>query len=668
MNPDNTKAPRYLEDIPREEALERWFDALRGTGNLDPFPGEPVTLEQALGRTSAESVWAALSSPHYHASAMDGYAVKAADTEGATETSPLSLKTGPEGPALRIDTGDPLPSWADSVIMIEAVQHKDDNSIEIRSGVAPWSHVRSMGEDMVATELVLPKNKKLSAVDLGAAAGSGHAEIQVRRKPKVAVIPTGTELVELSGSSEPRPGPGDIIEYNSLILSSLISEWGGDPVRYSPVRDDIDSLAAVLTEAAGVSDCIVVIAGSSAGTEDYSETVIRKLGTVIVHGVAVKPGHPVILGTISREVRAGGDGSPDSAGQKTVPVLGAPGYPVSCTLSAENFLKPLLSKWLGLPTRKRPTADAVFSKKIFSDPGLEEFVRVTLGRVGEKTIAAPLARGAGVITSLVRADGMVRIPRLSEGIAAGETVSVELFRAGTEIDNTILHIGSHDICLDMLAEQLADYSRRFASSNAGSLGGLIALKRGEAHLAGSHLLDPESGEYNRLYIQKYLPETAVARLGFVLREQGLILPPGNPKGIRKLEDLGSGDFTFVNRQRGAGTRVLLDYRLGQLGIDPESIPGYGREEYTHLAVAAAVQSGRADCGIGIAAAAHVLGLDFVPLEQERYELIIPMTFFHSQLLQPLLELLNKKSFRQAVETLPGYDASIMGELAETGAG
>jgi len=646
----------YLEDIPMDEAIARLGEVLAEAGRWQPLAGERVTLEHALGRVTAEPVWAAVSAPHYHASAMDGYAVRARDTEGATETSPLTLEVV-EGdadveratrPAKAVNTGHAMPSWANAVIMIEHVQPLSGGAaLEIRAPVAPWNHVRPMGEDMVATELVLPANHRLRPVDLGAIAGSGHARVTVRRKPRVAVIPTGSELVALDDAASLRSG--DIIEYNSLMLAAQVETWGGEATRWPIVPDEFEAIKAAVAEATADYDLVLVNAGSSAGSEDYTAGVVSELGELLVHGVAVRPGHPVIFGMV-----------------EGTPVIGVPGYPVSAALTGEIFVEPLLARWLGVRPAQPATLSATISRKVQSPTGDDEFMRVTVGQVGERTIATPLSRGAGVISSLVRADGIVRIPRFSEGLDAGQEVTVELYRHPAEVANTIVAIGSHDMTLDLLAQFLAEAEphRRLASANVGSLGGLVALKRGEAHLAGAHLLDPETGDYNRTYVAQYLPGREVVLVTLVGRTQGLIVAPGNPKGITSFEELAREDVRFVNRQRGSGTRLLLDYELGQRSVAPDLIAGYDREEYTHLAVAAAVASGVADCGLGVLAAARALGLDFVPLADERYDLVIPQVYYESSLLAPLLNLLNDASFQAAVAALPGYDTEPMGHVVE----
>jgi putative molybdopterin biosynthesis protein len=301
---------------------------------------------------------------------------------------------------------------------------------------------------------------------------------------------------------------------------------------------------------------------------------------------------------------------------------------------------------------------------LLSPMGEEEYVRVKLGQVGQRLMAAPLSRGAGVIMSMVRADGLARIPRFSEGVHAGAEVEVELLRAMDEIRRTVVAIGSHDLALDLISTALAQRSpgASLASANVGSLGGLLALARGEAHLAGSHLLDEKSGQYNVSYIQQHLAGRPIVVVHLAGRIQGLIVPPGNPRGLVRLEDLARPDVLFVNRQRGSGTRVLLDFELRKLGLPTEQVRGYAREEYTHLAVAADVASGAADVGLGILASARALRLEFVPLFNEQYQLVIPREHYEAPILGPLLEIIRSPQFRAQVDALGGYDVNDMGRL------
>lgn len=650
----------YLHDIPLREARARLEQALREAGLWTLLGAESIPLdENALGRVLAETAWARVSSPHYHASAMDGFAVQAARTVGARPAAPLEIGTDPNAAvrAAYVDTGDPLPEWADAVIPIENVEALDASggmtadirkpvSIRIRAAVAPWSHVRPLGEDIVATQLVLPQGHILRPVDLGALAAAGFQRIQAARRPRVAILPTGSELVPVGSELK----PGDILEYNSLVLAAQIREMGGEAERYPITVDDLGLITERVRQAAARFDLVLLNAGSSAGAEDFSARVVEQLGRLLVHGVAVRPGHPVILGML------------EAAGGKLTPIIGVPGYPVSAALTIEIFVEPLMARWLGRPERQWPVERARLTRKITSPAGDEDYVRVAVGKVGDNLLAAPLSRGAGVITSLVQADGLVVLPPGIQGVEAGETVEVRLYRDRSELERTILCIGSHDLTLDLLAQFLAEDGRRLVTANVGSQGGLVALRRGEAHLAGSHLLDPETGQFNIRYIRQYMPGIPVKVVALAGRQQGLIVRGGNPKGIRTLEDLGRPDIRFVNRQRGAGTRVLLDYHLKQVGVSADSIQGYNHEEYTHLGVAAAVASGRADCGLAIAAAAQALELDFIPLFQERYDLVMPKQYADSELLAPLLAALADRRFREGVARLPGYDVSVMGSL------
>jgi putative molybdopterin biosynthesis protein len=650
----------YLHDIPLDQAQARLRQALEGAGLWQVLGEEEIPLnEQALGRVLAGPVWARLSSPHYHASAMDGFALRAQSTAGALPSRPVTLRIDEE--TVYVDTGDPLPDWANAVVPIENVEPVDDAgapapdprrpaAVRLREPLAPWVHVRPMGEDVVATELVLPGGHTLRPVDLGVIAASGHSTVRVARRPRVAVLPTGTELVPI-GQPVKR---GDIIEYNSLVLAGQINSWGGEAVRFPITVDTLDEILANVRRAVAEYDLVLLNAGSSAGSEDFSARVVESLGELLVHGVAVRPGHPVILGMLRRE-----DGQP-------VPIIGVPGYPVSAALTGEIFVEPLIARWLGRPPRQPQEIEATLTRKVTSPGGDDDYMRVVVGKVGHRTLAAPLTRGAGVITSLVRADGVTVLPRGVQGLEAGSPVRVRLYRSPAEIERTIFVIGSHDLTLDLLAQFLAERGRKLVSANAGSLGGLVALRRGEAHFAGSHLLDPATGEYNLSYIASYLPDTPVQLLKWVGRQQGLLVGKNNPKGIQSLRDLARPEVCYVNRQRGAGTRVLLDYHLQQLGITAEMVQGYDQEEYTHLAVAAAVASGRADCGLGIQAAARALDLEFIPLFSERYDLVIPCAHLADpktrDLLSPVFDLMVDPAFRKAVEALEGYEVEDMGQI------
>ena len=631
----------YLSDIPLEDALGSYFDALNGEEALSLSDVEVVPLTEARGRVTAEPIWARISSPHYDSAAMDGIAVRSSDTIGATETSPIRLEIGRQ--AAWVDTGDPVPEGFNAVIMVEVVHEVDGESVEIQSPAAPYQHVRPLGEDIVATELVLPECHTLRPVDLGACAAAGLSELPVRRKPRVAVIPTGNELVQVGSDVK----PGDIIEFNSLVLSGMVDEWGGEAETVQAIPDDYDALLNGVEDAVQRYDMVLVNAGSSAGSEDYTARVIEGLGKLVVHGTAIRPGHPVALGVVRGK-----------------PVLGIPGYPVSAALTCELFVKPLIERKLGISHSARDSVKATISRKTLSPMGEDEFLRVRLGRVGEKLVASPVERGAGVIMSLVRADGIVRIPRFSEGLDAGSEVSVELIRTMEAIEDTVVVIGSHDMTLDLLASHVRRTRPQMtlASTNVGSMGGLAALSRGEAHFAGSHLLDESTGEYNLSFIHRFLKGRSVVLVNLVKRIQGLILPEANPRDVKTLEDLTSEELTFINRQRGSGTRLLLDYKLREYGIDPEDIRGYDREEYTHLAVAAAVAGGRANVGLGILSAAKAMGLHFVPLLSEQYDLVIPAEHYESERVQYTLSIIRSSAFRKDVDSLGGYDTSMMGQV------
>lgn len=637
----------YLESTPLDEALQAWLSRLVSEGVFRPLEGEQIRVADSLERVTAEAVTARISSPFYHSSAMDGYAVRFADTFGASEKKPKMLAVG-KG-AVYVDTGDPIPDGFNAVIMIEDVNIMKEHGtqgehIEITAPATPWQHVRVIGEDIVATELILPENQLIRPVDIGAMLAGGHVEVSARRRPKVVIIPTGSEIVE-PGSAIRK---GDIIEYNSRVLGGLVSEWGGEPVRNSIIPDNLDEIKKAILNALNKGDLIVVNAGASAGSEDFTAQAVQDLGEVILHGVNIKPGKPVLLGWVGGK-----------------PVLGIPGFPVSAYLTFSLFAKPLLFRWQGIEPERPEMLKVKMSRQTASALGQEEFLRVKIGKVGDTFIATPVTRGAGVLMSLVRADGIARIPAMSEGLGAGAEVEVELLRPKSDIERTIVCIGSHDNALDLLANTLKKKfpELNLSSAHVGSMGGLMALKRGEAHMAGTHLLDEETGEYNIPFIRKLLPDRRILLLNLVYREQGLLVLKGNPKHIKGFEDLKRADVVFVNRQSGAGTRLLTDKCLRDLRINPKDVQGYEREEYTHMGVASAVLTGLADAGLAILASARALDLDFIPVAKERYDLAIPHEFFETDLIRRLVSIIcGDSEFREAVRTLGGYDVSDMGKI------
>jgi putative molybdopterin biosynthesis protein len=631
----------YIENTPLHEAITLWFSSMAGQGVQLPLPAEEIAVDDALGRVTAAAVYAPGSSPFYNASAMDGIAVRFADTIGASEVQPVRLT-----PAQYcfVNTGNALPAGFDAVVMIEEVQELADGRVEILSPTTPWKHVRTIGEDIVATELILPAGHLIRPIDQGAMLATGLTTVEVRRKPRVLVVPTGSELVQPGSPVQ----PGNIIEFNSRILAGYLQEWGAEVQRNSIVKDKISELEKVVRQAVVGYDLVVINAGASAGSEDYTLKVIEKLGTVVVHGVNIKPGKPVILGFVGK-----------------IPVVGLPGYPVSAIITMKLFVRGLVERLLGIQLPTEPFVVATTARPLFSKLGVEEFVRVKLGKVGDKLIATPSGRGAGAVMSYLQADGILTVSAASEGIGAGEQVKVELLRSGEEIDATLVFIGSHDNILDILANLLHQQRPviRLSSAHVGSMGGIMAIRRGEAHLAGTHLLDEASSEYNVPFVKKYLAGLPLQLLTLAYRDQGLLVARGNPLQIRGLADLTRPQLRFINRQRGAGTRLLTDMHCKRLAIDTNKIFGYEREEYTHMNVAQAVASGTADAGMGIRAAAVALDLDFLPVAKERYDLIIPRQHLGDAKVKALLAIIRDSAeFRQVVAGLGGYDLKDCGDI------
>ena len=607
---------------------------------------ETVPVREALDRVLVGPVKAMRSVPAYHAAAMDGIAVRASETFGAVPERPATLPKSEL--ASYVDTGDPLPEGTDAVVMIEKVEDAKDGW-EVREAVYPWQNVRKVGEDIVRGDILLPARQRIRPYDQAALLAAGLLSVEVFRRPRVLILPTGDEIVLPEDAADPLP-KGALVEFNGQMLGSMVAECGGEPVLGSPVPDDPEALKKAIRE--GLSqgyDLLLVIAGSSTGSADFTPTLLGELGQVLVHGVTMMPGKPTVLAAVNGR-----------------PVVGIPGYPVSAVVAFREFVRPLLFGLQGLVAPEPQRLTVTVGRKLPSKLGLEEHVRVILGRVGDRVVAIPLAGGAGVISSMVRADAIIRIPQELSGVSEAETVEAELLKPIEIVDNNLLAIGSHDLTLDLLASLIKERTNgryQIVSSNVGSLGGLLAVRKSTAHLAGSHLLDTKTGEYNLSYVHQHLRGLPVTLVTLVHRWQGFMVAPGNPKGIQGVRDLVRSDVTYVNRQPGSGTRILIDFELAKAGIESEGVAGYRNEEYTHMNVAVAVLSGAADTGLGIYAAAQALGLDFIPVTRERYDLVIPTAFLEDPRIRLLLEIIRSDTFKEKVLEMGGYEIEETGNTA-----
>ena len=630
-----SKRNLYLNTRPVEEAIEIYT---RELSEIIKPQTETKLASRCLGLVTSEAVYACCCSPLFNAAAMDGIAVRAADTKQASENNPLILQEGKD--YIEIDTGDPIHLPYDAVIMAEDVMIEDDTHIKITKAAPAWQHVRPIGEDIVEGEMLIPTGHLLRPVDIAAAIAGGNDKIRVFTKPKVGIIPTGTEIVRRNpGQDEDSAADnGSIIDSNSYMFEGMVTEAGGEAKVYPVVEDDYDKIKRQIMSALSENDMVIVNAGSSAGRDDYTVHVLREIGKVLVHGVAIKPGKPVILAIVENK-----------------PVVGLPGYPVSAYIDFENFVTPVLNMMSGRKTFSRNTVKAVLSKRLVSSLKHKEYVRMRAGKVGDRIVASPLARGAGAAMSLVKADGFCIIPQNSEGFEAGDEVEIELYKSLEELGNTLVSIGSHDLILDIIADKIS-----LSSSHVGSMAGLMALKRGETTIAPTHLLNMETGEYNVSYIRELFPDTKMALIKGVTRIQGIMVKKGNPLGIKGVEDLTR--CRYVNRQKGAGTRVLLDYKLKELNINPEQIDGYDKEATTHMAVAALVAKEDIDAGMGIESAAKAMNLDFIEVGPEEYDFAIRRDSLQLPEVQAFIQVLKSDDFHNKLAKMGGYGCERIGEV------
>ncbi|WP_342678917.1 molybdopterin biosynthesis protein [Methanofollis sp. UBA420] len=610
---------RYLDLV----SLARALEVIRERFGSKKPRTETVPLEEAAGRVTAGPIYARFSVPGMHISAMDGIAVRSAETHGASETRPVVLPD-----AVRVNTGNLVPPEYDAVIMIEDVWI-GEGTWTIRKPAAPWQHVRPVGEDIGESEMILPSLHAVRPHELGALAAYGVTEVEVLAF-SAGIVPTGSELVP-AGT---RPGPGQAVESNSLMAAAHLRSLGVAARRYPIVPDEPDLIRAAIEKGIRENDLLIVSAGSSAGTRDFTASLIAERGEVLVHGVGIKPAKPVIIGEIEGK-----------------PVIGLPGYPLAAYTILREVVTPLVGTY-GFPVPEPETVDAALTTTLHSDIGTDEFVLLSVGRIGERWVAVPQSRGAGVQMSAVRANALMTIPSSKEGAEAGETVRARLLVPRRQAGEGVLITGSHDPCLDRLADMVRPAGVDIHSTHVGSMGGLLTLKKRQCHAAPMHLLGPD-GEYNLPYLRKYLPDEDLVLLCVAEREQGLI-----SRDKVSFDDLPA--LRYANRQKGSGTRILFDQLIGELGIGPADVRGYGREFTTHLGVALAVRSGEADCGMGVYSAAKALGLTFTPVATERYELVMHADALDDPRVAAIADAVSSETFTKTLQEMGGY------RTAETG--
>lgn len=616
----------YLKTVTLEEALALYKEK---TEAMFQSLTEIVHVTDAYGRITSEPVYARCSNPNYNASAMDGIMVSSHLTLSADERRPLQLKKGRDFKF--VDTGDVIEAPYDSVIMIEDVQVIDEETVEILAPSYPWMNVRMVGEDFVIGEMLLTRHHLVKAVDLGALISGGIETLQVLKKLRVGLIPTGSEIVDIGTTLK----PGDILESNTRMFAGLVLENGGEPHRYPIVPDEKEKLRQALIKATSENDIVIINAGSSAGSEDYTASLIAELGEVWVHGIDIKPGKPAILGAIGGK-----------------PVVGIPGYPVSAYMTFKHFVVPMLTR---TPATTK-MQEALLSQAVPSSLKHKEFVRVQLGRVNDKIIATPLKRGAASTMSLVKANGILTIDKASEGYPAGTMVSVEMTRNHLDLNDGLVAIGSHDLIMDWISDIMMTekYRTYVLSAHTGSLGGIMAIKRGEAHLAPIHLLDEATGTYNMAEINRYLKGQKMVLIKGIKRWQGFYTRMGD-QPVMDFSQIVRDKLQFVNRQKGSGTRLLTDYFLNKEGVVPSEVEGYQTEVLTHTAVALAVKTGNADVGIGIASVAHQMALNYYPLAKEDYDFLVPLSQFELPVVQDFIRVLKSEAFKSKLDAAGGYE-------------
>jgi len=614
------KQSQFLEILDRDEAERRWRAVVRTT----PFEPETIPLDQALGRVLAEDVRAEVDVPGFDRANMDGFAVRSEDTFGASELEPRRLRLNDEtlptgvaptievraGTATTIATGAMLPRGADAVVPVEVTQitAEDPDHVPVQAARVPGAAISFAGTDMGRGETVLFAGTRLTSRETGVLAAIGRAAVSVHRRPRVAVLSTGDEIVQPGEAMR----PGLVFDSNGRILVDAVRELGAEAVFLGGHADDPDALRAALRSALDSADLVLLSGGTSKGEGDLNALVVGELTPgIVVHGVALKPGKPICLA---------------ADGDKPVVIL--PGFPTSAIFTFHEFVAPLIRDLAGLPGARRETRRARLAMKTRSERGRLEYLLVGLVQDDSGGLAAyPMGKGSGSVTTFSRADGFVRIGRNVEIVEADEPVEVTLIGRDVPVADLVV-VGSHCSGLDLIASELARSGLSVKLLAVGSLGGLEAARRGECDVAPVHLLDPETGAYNEPFLE---PGTRLVR-GYA-RMQGVVTRPDETRDVETL--LADPSTRMVNRNRGAGTRVLIDRLLA--GRTP---PGHAYEPRSHYAVAAAVAQGRADWGVTIEAVAREAGLHFRPLQPERYDFVVPAARWERPAVRQLVAMLD----------------------------
>ncbi len=633
---------RYLKTIRSEEAINRILEQAKP---IEEEESIPVYLCKA--RITSRPVFARIPNPSFLCAAMDGYATSFQKTLEADLTNPVILKINID--TISVNTGDPLPKNTDAVVMIEDVE-ESETAITIRKPVYLWQHVRMIGEDVIEGDMLIPTNHKITIFDIGMLISGGVSHIQVKRKPKIAIIPTGKELLDIFeepiGQNQSQLiEKGRLIDFNSHTLLKLAEEIGFDGIKTQIARDK-KMLREILNKVIDDCDVVLLNAGTSAGREDYTGEIIREMGTLIFHGVSMMPGKPTVFGVI-----------------KGKPVFGIPGYPVSAVLSFKTFVEPLYSK-ISTTGFKNKYVKCITPYKIPSRVGIEEIVRVNLIEKHQIYYAFPLPRGASVFSSMANADGLIRIPENIEGYNENEEVQCEIIGEEKSFEQRLHIIGSHDLSLDIIRDMIKARhpSLDVISTHTGSLSGIFAFKKGVTQLCTTHILDEDEKIYNIPILKKYLSDMPFILFHIAKRMQGLLVKKGNPKNIKNIGDLTRPDIKFINRQTGSGTRILFDSMLKEQGVEKHLIRGYDREESSHTAVGILIRESIADAGIAIHSISKIFSLDFTPLAEEDYDLLVTKEFAEDERFKLLMESITSDEFKNKLAEMGGYDTKDTGKI------